>query len=643
MRRFATLALSGLTLALALALALVLAADGATTAAVAAPPPPAADAGAAAVAAVLARAKEASGGKAWDAVATGRLRGKLHVGGLDGVVESTEDLRTGRYVSSYSLGPTTGAEGFDGTTVWSQDASGQVRAEGSEDSRLGAADEAYRRALAYWYPERWPGGIESLGRREESGRTCDGLRIAPRGGRPFELWVDITTGLVDHVVEAGGSEKRTTFLADYRQVGGVKVAFHQRSTNGDSRYDQSLDVESVAWNLQIPEGAFAMPAPPPPDFTLPGAATSITVPFQLLNNHIYLDVKLDGKGPFRVLCDTGGANIVTPEVAKTLGLAPQGALQGRGVGEKSEDVGLVKLATLEIGGAVLKDQVFAVFDLGPLAGAEGVPQNGLVGYEVFKRFVARVDYEHRTLTLTLPAAFSYHGAGVVVPFKFNQHVPQVEGALDGIAGQFDIDTGSRAGLDLLGPFVEQHGLRQRYAPKLEGVAGWGVGGPARAQFARAGSLRLGGIEIPRPVVDLTLQTKGAFADQYVAGNVGGALLSRFNVIFDYPRQQLIFERWAASDEPMPFDRAGLWLNLAAPQEGPPAFELIDVYAGSAAEKAGLRAGDRVLAVDGKSPAELPLPVLRQRLRGDPPGTAVRFIIERAGQRQELTVTLRDQV
>jgi hypothetical protein len=48
-----------------------------------------------------------------------------------------------------------------------------------------------------------------------------------------------------------------------------------------------------------------------------------------------------------MLCDTGGANIVTPEIAKELGLETQGALQGRGLGEKSEDVALATVDTLQ--------------------------------------------------------------------------------------------------------------------------------------------------------------------------------------------------------------------------------------------------------------------------------------------------------
>jgi hypothetical protein len=469
------------------------------------------------------------------------------------------------------------------------------------------------------------------------------LRITPRDGRPFELWVDAASGLFDRVVENDGTQTLTTHMSDYREVEGLKVPFAVRTGNGTERYDQRITVDSIVFNQPVEAAAFAMPAPPPADFSIANGASSLTVPFELLNNHLYVEVKLDGKGPFKLILDTGGANVITPEMARALGVKAEGKVEGHGVGEQSADMGFAKLGSIELGGITLRDQLFVVLDLGSLAAAEGVPQQGIVGYEVFKRFVVRVDYEHRMLTLTLPSAFAYHGNGIVVPFKFNEHVPEVEGAIDGLAGAFDIDTGSRASLDLLGPFVEEHGLRAHYAPKLEGVSGWGLGGAARAQFARADSLRLGGLEIPHPVIELTLQTKGAFSNRFVAGNVGGALLRRYNVTFDYSRQQIIFEPYAGADPAGSFDRAGAWLHLAAAGSGPAAFEAIDVYAGGPAAEAGLRAGDRILQVDGRGPAELTLPALRERLRDAPPGTRVHLLIDRAGERRELVVVLRDLV
>jgi hypothetical protein len=586
---------------------------------------------------ILARVKEASGGAAWDRISSTHTKVTLETGGLKGTAESWEDVRTGRSVNAYHLGPVSGAGGFDGKTVWTQDSSKQVRIEEGGEAREAAANDAYRSAMGYFYRERWPAQLESLGEKSEGGRRFLVVRATPKGGRPYDIWIDAGTHLIDHTVEKAAIETRTVYSSDYREVQGVRVPFAQRSTNGEAKYDQQVQIQSIEFDVPVADAQFAPPAPPPPDFAIAGG-TSTSVPFELLNNHIYVQVKLNGKGPFRMLCDTGGANIVTPELATQVGLVAEGALQGRGVGEKSEDVGLVKVDTLQLGDASLEQQVFAVFPMAYFERVEGVPSGGLVGYEIFKRFVVTVDYEKSRVTLTLPAAFKYQGQGTAVPFKFNEHIPQVDGEIDGIPGKFDIDTGSRASVDLLGPFVEKNGLKQKYAPKFEGVTGWGVGGPARSQIGRAQLLKLGEVAVPAPVTELTLQQKGAFTDPYVAGNVGAGVLKRFNIVFDYGHGQLIFERNANEATLDTFDRVGIWINQA---EG--GFDIMDVFAGSPASEAGIKVGDRIVAIDLQPATTLSLPAVRQRFRTEAPGTEVRLRLRSGDAEREVTVTLRDLV
>jgi hypothetical protein len=587
---------------------------------------------------ILAKAKAAAGGPACDAIHTIQFKAKLSAGGLTGTAELLRDVLTGRHVDRFQLGPASGAEGFDGAMAWSQDASGQSRAEEGGDGRLGAIDEAYRSALAYWYPQRWPAQIEDAGEREESGRRFMTLRITPKGGRPFELWIDAATMLIDRTVEKAAIETRTTFLSDYRTLDGVKLPFASRTTNGDPRYDQLVTVDAVVLNVPVQDAAFKLPAPPPPDFSIAGGKTSTAVPFELLNNHIYLNVKLNGKGPYRFLCDTGGVNIITPELAKELGVTSEGALEGRGVGEKSEDIGLTKIEKVQIGDATIANQVFAVYPLGPFGAVEGVPQFGLVGYEVFKRFVAKVDYGNGLLTLWLPAAFTYKGTGTVVPFAFNEHIPQVEGSIDGFPGKFDIDTGSRGSVTILAPFAEKNDLKGHFGTVVPAMTGWGVGGPARGLLARAKVLKLGGVEVDAPMVDLSQQKKGAFTDPYVAGNVGAGVLKRFNVTFDYGHQRMIFEPNANAVRPDTCDRAGMWLNRAS--DG---FEVMDVVVGGSAEAAGVKVGYRIAAIDNTPAEKLSLPAVRERFRTEPVGTAVKLMVLEGGERREVTLVLRDLV
>ncbi len=559
---------------------------------------------------VLARAKSAAGGAAIDAIRSTRAQFTLSTGGIDGTASSLEDNVTGHFVDRYELGPAKGANGFDGEKAWSQDASGQVRVDDADEARQVAANEAYRRSFSYWTGRR-PGRVEFAGEQRDGDSRFEVVRITPDSGRPFDLWIDSRTHLIARLVEKGGVRTSTSFFTDYREAHGVKIAHTVRVSFGDPKYDTVLRLESIEFDEAPGAAQFAMPAPPPRDFGFTQGVSAVTVPFELANNHIYVQVKLNGRGPYRLLCDTGGANIITPDLATELQVKTEGKLEGAGVGEKSEDISLTRIGRVEIGDAFIDDQVFYVFPLGTFSNIEGIPAFGLVGYEVFKRFVVRVDYESSRLTLMEPAQFAYNGPGIAVPFKFDDHLPEVEGEIDGIKGTFDIDTGSRSSLDLFAPFVEKHNLKAKYNARLEGVTGWGVGGPSRSAIARAGKLRLGDVVIERPVTELTLQKKGAFTDEYGAGNVGTGVLGRFNLVFDYGRQVIYFERNALDAHPDVFDRSGMWINRS---EGGGSFDVVDVIAGGPAEHAGLKAEDRIVTVDGAKADALSLPELRKRFK-----------------------------
>jgi membrane-associated protease RseP (regulator of RpoE activity) len=194
-------------------------------------------------------------------------------------------------------------------------------------------------------------------------------------------------------------------------------------------------------------------------------------------------------------------------------------------------------------------------------------------------------------------------------------------------------------VDLLVPFVEKHNLKSKYAPPVEGVTGWGVGGPARSMVARAGSMRLGSVKVDAPVMHLSLQKHGAFVSPYVAGNIGAGVLKRFYVTFDYMHQEMVLAPNRSASEPDVFDRAGMWINLD--KRG--GFEVVDVYRGSAAAQAGLKKGDRIVAVDGRPATDIGLPELRLELRTLPVGTKKSMTVESAGKRTTHTLTLRDLV
>src|SRR6185436_425716 len=224
-----------------------------------------------------------------------------------------------------------------------------------------------------------------------------------------------------------------------------------------------------------------------------------------------------------------------------------------------------------------------------------------------------------------------------VPFTFDERTPQVEGKIDGIPGKFTIDTGSRSSLSLHRPFAEKHGLFDKPGKKIEALAGWGVGGGGRGVVTRAGLLELGEVRVPAPVATIALQERGSYSDPYLAGNVGGGVLRRFTVTFDYQKQPIWFEPNASYSQEDVWDRSGLWLNRA--EDG---YRIEDVVAGSPAAAAGLKVGDLVLAVDGRKSTELPLVEAREILKGAP-GTKVRLQVRSGEAAREVEVVLQEMV
>ena len=531
-----------------------------------------------------------------------------------------------------------GAQGYDGKTLWTQDESGQSRAETTQDSIEASRSAAYRTSLSFWYPDRLPGKVEYLRRESIDGREYDLLRMSPSGGRSFDVWVNRETNLIDRLSEREATETRTETYSDYRDVGGVRVPFAFRFSHGDPKYDQTFSIEAIEFNVPLDDARFAQPSAPPADYTFPATQASIEVPFKVYNGHIYLQVRINGKGPLLMLFDSGGAHILDPKVAQDLGLQAEGALGGSGVGESKQDVGLTKVDTLEVGGIVVKSQIFATLDLRDFAlRVEGLDNiAGLVGYELFKRFPVTVDYTRSLAIFHDPATFKYSGKGVRVPFRFKGHIPEVDGTVDGIAGAFDIDTGSRASLDLTGPFVEKNGLVEKLKARTRVVSGAGIGGRVYSTLARAGSLTLGEVTVQKPVTFLSQQQKGAFADVYIAGNVGYGVLSRFNITFDYAHQQIFFEKNAAYGRPDVADRSGMWLERTAR-----GFEVFDVVAGGPAERAGVRTGDVIVAIDGRPVSRWMLADARLRFKATV-GTRVRVTLQ-GGKLRQVAIALRDLV
>ena len=471
------------------------------------------------------------------------------------------------------------------------------------------------------------------------GRALDQLTVTPKLGKPFGAWFDTNTHLLARITEDRQFFHTRTLFAAYRRESGVMLPHEITidSGSGEANY-QHLRLTRFSVGAPRPFVAYSRPTTPPTGASIDGGAASVTVPFRLLNNHIYVSAMVNGKGPYTYIVDTGGHCLISPELVAELGLKIVGATAMSGAGTKTTAGGFTHVDEIALGAVRMRDQLgFAAPIYAPAV--EGIRVDGMVGFEMFRRFAVQIDYGQDLLIITDPTRFDPAGTGTAIPFVFYDHLPMVRGSLADLPARFDIDTGSRSEVDITGPFVAANDLRARFSKGVSAVTGWGMGGPSRSYVVRLPSLTLGGVQVSSPVAGLSEDKGGSINDPNYEGNIGGGLLKRFVVTFDYAHQMMYLRPIA----PPPidagrFDRSGLWIN-----SGPDGYVVTDVAANGPAERAGIQVGDTITQLDGAPSRFDGLSDARILLRSRPAGTQIELEVKHGNETRKTAVVLRDQI
>jgi len=568
-----------------------------------------------------------------------RFEGRVRAYGLSG---RTETLVAGPndIVQSLELGPisqTTGLSG--GRDAWSIDANGKVRAlEGDERLALvteawfsslayvGAGDSASTGGLALGAARAWISLTDSLP-WIDAGSTGT-VSVTPHGGRRRQLVLDSQSHRLLRAIEVQDTDTLTAYYEDYRTVDGLTLPFRMRQTTGDSTYDVVIELDRIERNAPIDPARFQRPADDARDVRFASADSSggraETIPITMFGAHVFTSVRVNGRGPFSMFLDTGaGASCIDEGLARELGLAREGAIEAKGV-TGTTTVSTVRVDSLGVGPITLLSQRLVALPLAGLPGSEDGRYSGILGYDFFSRFVVRIDYTKKTLSLYDPRTYEPPAGATVLPISLEGNVPSVAGTVDGrLEGQFRIDTGSGSTLDLHGPFVaENHLIASARRVAHRPLAG--IGGVSLGAVARLDSFALGPFVVRDPIVGLSESSEGAFATKRSAGNIGGGILRRFTITFDYEHARIGLEPNDRLGERETFDRSGIacWTERGVRRA-------VHVEEDSPAWRAGLRTGDRIVSVNGRASADWDDLELARALQAEP-GTLVGVRYERDG-------------
>lgn len=405
-----------------------------------------------------------------------------------------------------------------------------------------------------------------------------------------------------------------------------------------------LSLALIAWRADAFNwlvGHFMTPQTRPP--TLPADFSQITIPFELVNEHIFIKATTNASRPLEFMLDTGDKfAILDLGLAKELGVKLGGDIHVHGVGPEVTKGAFVNDTSFALSGFPgFSQPVTLAIPLRNLAPRLGHDLDGIIGSEFIKQFVLELDYQRRTITLYNQNRFSYSGSGESIPIHLSPagH-PRLQAAVTPVAGtaingDFTLDTGASGALELHSTFVADHHLPGPNVQTIREIGKAGTGGETQGRIGRVAAFRIGKYTLSNAITVFSTDTSGASAASDAQGNIGEEILEKFKLFFDYGHSRIIFEPNAAMADG--FDRAFSGLHIEAEGKDYKTFRIKEVLEHAPGSEAGLQQNDIITAVDGRLPANLTYSALLELFKRP---TTFKLTVERAGQTLSVTLTPR---
>lgn len=387
-------------------------------------------------------------------------------------------------------------------------------------------------------------------------------------------------------------------------------------------------------------------------FSLPEGVNRIDIPIEIHNNLIVVPVILNNRLPLKFIIDTGVRTaILTQKVYSdilNLSYARKYSLSGPG-GQKLVDAFITSNVTFDMPGVHGQGHSMLVLqeDYLELKNSMGTDVHGILGYELFSRFVVKVDYEAKKMTLIRPEFFKPKKSYQQLHIRIEDTKPFVELTIrvrdsSEMTAKFLVDTGASHGLLI----EEDSDTRLRIPEKyINSILGRGIAGVITGKISRAKSLKFGKYELNNLIT--------SFPDDYAYrdsvgsknfsprnGSIGGDLLSRFTVIFNFPGEMMYIKKNASFKKKFYYSLSGLTLRAKGPKLRE--YEISDVRGKTTAAAAGLQVGDIIISVNGVNVADYELSYVNNFFNSKP-GRKIKVEILRKGEKLKKEFLLENQI
>lgn len=336
-----------------------------------------------------------------------------------------------------------------------------------------------------------------------------------------------------------------------------------------------------------------------------GSKPVASIPFEMVGSYVVVPVRINQSSSLRFILDSGVRNTIVTELlpGDSLSFSFQNSrdLQGLGRGN-SLNAYVSDGNTLKLGRKlqfdnktvyVLKEDVFN------LSRQTGSKINGLIGSDFFDNYVVEIDYSSKRLRFYEPENMVVPKGYGVMPMTIEKqkmyiHLSVLETDSARRSIKMLIDTGAE-----LSAWFQTLTNKAITIPEksIHGRIGEGLSGEVTGIFARVPQICIANFCVKDPIV--------AFPDSAAIseivrtsdrdGTIGSQLLKRFNLIIDTFNKKFYFKPNSSFNKPFVYNIAGI--EIAQTLAFFPQIEVINVWKGSPAERAGVKVGDVITEIN----------------------------------------------
>jgi hypothetical protein len=268
---------------------------------------------------------------------------------------------------------------------------------------------------------------------------------------------------------------------------------------------------------------------------------------------------------------------------------------------------------------------------------------GTIGQDIFQNAVIEIDYSRQTVRFYDPATYQYSGKGKTFHVNFISGVPVMKAKFSvtggkSFEGDFAVDTAADASLVVYQRFNQQHHVLHSHVKTIR-AGNLQLGGENDAVLARLTDVNLGPLSLAEPVGAFPRVDASTNGDNRLAGEIGGGILRRFTVVFDFSRQQIILDPNSNFNSDDVADMSGLSISAGGPNLRK--FEVTAVQPGSPGAEGKIQPGDVIAGIDDEAAADMTLEDVRNLFRQV--GHKYKLLIERNGQTRTVAIQMRRMI